>query len=68
LGIKTLKTVYALHCIDEFEDGYKDTTLMGIFSSKKKALKYLGEYKKYSKDTTTIDGFLMTEYTIDEAD
>jgi hypothetical protein len=67
MGITKPNRVYILHHVHEFEDGHEDIKLIGIFSTKQKALNVLESYKTLPGFKQNIDGFSVNEYTIDRS-
>ena len=65
MGIINLKKVYILHHIHEFENNQENIKLIGVFSSKEKALKVLANHKILPGFKDAPNGFSIDEYTID---
>lgn len=62
--MKTLKKIFLVHFVYEFEDGHDYVKLVGVFSSKEKAEKALLDIKSNSKLTKSCKYFNIHEYTI----
>lgn len=68
MAIKNQKEIYVLHHVHEFEDGNEDVKLLGIFSSEKKAMEMIKEYKKIPGFKDYSEGFSINKYIIDKAE
>lgn len=61
-----MNKIYVLSHKHLFECGHEDDKLIGIFFSKRKALKVLDDYKKIKGFKDHLKGFYIQECTIDE--
>lgn len=62
--MKSMKNIFLLHYIYEFEDGHDYVKLIGAFSSKEKAEKALLSLKKNSKFKKIYKYLTIDEYTM----
>lgn len=63
-----MKKVYILHHVHEFESGEEDVKLIGVFSSKEKALKAVDDHGKLPGFKDHLNGFSIDEYIIDKSE
>ena len=58
--------VYLLQHSYELDNGYDETKILGIFSSKQKAKEVLAEYKQLPGFKEKPNNFLIDEYELDK--
>lgn len=68
MAVESLKEVYVLHHVHEFEDSQEDVKLLGVFSSEAKAKEVIERYKKMPGFQNYPDGFSTDKYIIDKAE
>ena len=59
-----MKSVIFLYHVHEFEDGYKDLKLLGVFASEEDAWKVVPRYKKLRGFKDVPEGFVVREYEL----
>jgi len=62
-----MKYVYLLHHTHVISEDNEDVKLIGAFSSEKKALEVMHEYKKLPGFKEIQEGFSIDRYKLDEA-
>jgi len=68
MAVGNLKKVFILQHVHEFEDGYEDIKLLGVFSSESKAKEMIEKYKKMPGFRNYPDGFSVDMYILDKAE
>ena len=60
-----MREVYLLHHVRQFADGHEDVKLIGVYSSRERALAAQGQVQEQPGFRDHLDGFTIAEQIVD---